>query len=109
MLKADWFKNDITHVLITMVSPLGRVGYRFSRLATIRYKTVFHIIKVDIYYNHVECLKILKGNYMLCIVFMENRHYIIHGTIMLVLFNEDPIYNELRGIIILSNMSRFVY
>ena len=26
MLKADWFKNDITHLLIKMVSPLGRVG-----------------------------------------------------------------------------------
>ena len=26
ILKADWFKNDITHVLIKMVSPLGRVG-----------------------------------------------------------------------------------
>ena len=29
MLKADWFKNDITHVLINMVSPLGRVGISF--------------------------------------------------------------------------------
>ena len=29
MLKADWFKNDITHVLIKMVSPLGRVGISF--------------------------------------------------------------------------------
>ena len=45
MLKADWFKNDITHVLIKMVSPLVRVGYHFSHLATIRYTTVFHIIK----------------------------------------------------------------
>ena len=45
MLKADWFKNDITHVLIRMVSPLGRVGISFSHLATIRYTTVFHIIK----------------------------------------------------------------
>ena len=25
MLKADWLKNDIAHVLIKMVSPLGRV------------------------------------------------------------------------------------
>ena len=29
MLKADWFKNDITHVLIKMVSQLGRVGMSF--------------------------------------------------------------------------------
>ena len=26
MLKADWFKNDITHVLIKMVSPLRESG-----------------------------------------------------------------------------------
>ena len=27
MLKVDWFKNDITHVLITIVSPLhGKCG-----------------------------------------------------------------------------------
>ena len=29
MLKADWFKIDITRVLIKMVSPLGRVGISF--------------------------------------------------------------------------------
>ena len=29
MLKADFFKNDITHVLIKMVSPLGIVGISF--------------------------------------------------------------------------------
>ena len=45
MLKADWFKNDITHVLIKMVSTQKESGYHFSHLATIRYTTVFHIIK----------------------------------------------------------------
>ena len=45
MLKADWIKNDITHVLIKIVSPLGRVGYHFSHLATIRYTTVLHKIR----------------------------------------------------------------
>ena len=29
MLKADWFKNDITHLLIKILSPLGRVGISF--------------------------------------------------------------------------------
>ena len=50
MLKADWFKNDITHdfVLIKMVLPPGRVGYHFSHLATTWYTTTFHIIKIII-------------------------------------------------------------
>ena len=43
-LKADSFKNYITHVLIKIVSSLGRVGYHISHLATIRYTTAFHII-----------------------------------------------------------------
>ena len=29
MIKADWFKNDITHVLVKMVSPLGRMEMSF--------------------------------------------------------------------------------
>ena len=47
MLKADWFKNDITHVLKKNGIATGESGdIYFSHLATIRYTTVFHIIYV---------------------------------------------------------------
>ena len=44
MLKADWFKNDITHVLIEMVSPLGRVGISF-------FSSCYHSVYNCISYN----------------------------------------------------------
>ena len=44
MLKADWFKNDITHVLIKMVSPLERVGISFYSSC---YHSVYHYISYN--------------------------------------------------------------
>ena len=44
MLKADSFKNDITHVLIKMVSPLGRVGISF-------FSSCYHSVYNCISYN----------------------------------------------------------
>ena len=72
MLIADWFKIDITHVFIKMVSPLGRVGHHFSHLATIRYTTAFHVIKYD--YNFSLWLF-----WMLVLTDDEND---IHGAIL---------------------------
>ena len=47
MLKADWFKNNITHVLIKMVSPLGRVGILFFSSC---YHSVYNCISYNICY-----------------------------------------------------------
>ena len=50
MLKTDWFKNDITHVLIKMVSPLGRVGISF-------FSSCCHSVYNWISYNKYECFE----------------------------------------------------
>ena len=47
MLKADWFKNDITHMLIKMVSPLRRVVISFFLSC---YQSVYNCIS---YNKHV--------------------------------------------------------
>ena len=68
ILKADWFKNDMTHVLVKIVSPLGRVGYHFSHFATIRYTTIFYIIKCNTFQcNEIEvfCLKVNNNIFFL--------------------------------------------
>ena len=48
MLKADWFKTDITHVLIKMVSPLGRVGISFFSSC---YHSVYNCISYNKWYS----------------------------------------------------------
>ena len=57
MLKADWFKNDITHVLIKMVSPLERVGISF-------FSSCYYSV-----YNCISCHKIL---YFLSVIFVSS-------------------------------------
>ena len=44
MLKVDWFKNDIAHVLIKMVSPLGKAWISF-------FSSYYHSVYNCISYN----------------------------------------------------------